>query len=275
MIPSTLAAEVAGALQDFLATGFGPSNPALSSVVDDFLADSENLFKGPYLSVELPFQRAPEGGEPFPETPLRLVPYRHQRTAFDRLARGQSTVIATGTGSGKTECFAYPVLDHCRERSGTPGVKAIFIYPMNALASDQARRIAGIINRTEALRGKVTAGLYVGETGASPRTHMTAQHLIENRDVLRKRPPDILLTNYKMLDLLLTRPVDVPLWRHKHERHAALSRSGRAAYFRRCPGDGPRLPRPPATRAARSRRRADLRRHVRDHRRRRCPARHP
>ena len=214
MIPSTLAAEVGGALQDFLATGFGPSNAALSSVVDDFLADADNLLKGPYLSVELPFQRAPEGGEPFPETPLGFTPYRHQRTAFDRLARGQSTVIATGTGSGNTECFLYPVLDHCRERSGTPGVKAIFIYPMNALASDQARRIAGIINRTEALRGKVTAGLYVGETGASPRTHMTVDHLIENRDVLRERPPDILLTNYKMLDLLLTRPVDFPLWRH-------------------------------------------------------------
>ena len=214
MIPSTLAAEVGGALQDFLATGFGPSNPALSSVVDDFLADTENLLKGPYLSVELPFQRAPEGGEPFPETPLGFTPYRHQRTAFDRLARGESTVIATGTGSGKTECFLYPVLDHCRERSGTPGVKAIFIYPMNALASDQARRIAGIIDRTQSLRGKVTAGLYVGETGASPRTHLTADHLIENRDMLRERPPDILLTNYKMLDLLLTRPVDFPLWRH-------------------------------------------------------------
>ena len=214
MIPSTLAAEVAGALQDFLATGFGPSNPALSSVVDDFLADTGNLLKGPYLSVELPFQRAPEGGEPFPETPLGFIPYRHQRTAFDRLAQGQSTVIATGTGSGKTECFLYPVLDHCRERSGTPGVKAIFIYPMNALASDQARRIAEIINRTSSLRGKVTVGLYVGETGASPRKRMTAAHLIENRDVLREHPPDILLTNYKMLDLLLTRPVDFPLWRH-------------------------------------------------------------
>ena len=72
---------------------------------------------------------------------------------------------------------------------------------MNALASDQARRIAAIVDRTPSLRGRVTAGLYVGETGASPRRRMGADHLIENRDVLREHPPDILLTNYKMLDL--------------------------------------------------------------------------
>ena len=214
MIPSTLSAEVSGALRDFLSTGFGPSNPALSNVVTDFLADTDNPLKGPYLSVDLPFQRAPEGGEPFPEIPLGFTPYRHQRTAFDRLTGGRSTVIATGTGSGKTECFLFPVLDHCRTQSGTLGVKAIVIYPMNALASDQARRIAAIVDRTPSLRGKVTAGLYVGETGASPRRRMGADHLIENREVLREHPPDILLTNYKMLDLLLTRPVDFPLWRH-------------------------------------------------------------
>ena len=79
---------------------------------------------------------------------------------------------------------------------------------MNALASDQAQRIARIIHRTPSLRGSVTAGLYVGESGASPRQSMTEDHLIENREVLRERPPDILLTNYKMLDLLLTRPID-------------------------------------------------------------------
>ena len=214
MIPSTLAAEVTDALEDFLSTGFGPSNPALSGVVEQFLADTDNLFKGPYLSVDLPFRHAPEGGEPFPETPLGFTPWRHQRNAFNRLSRGQSTVIATGTGSGKTECFLYPVLDHCRAQAGAAGVKAIVIYPMNALASDQARRIAGIVDRTPSLHGKVTAGLYVGETGASPRQRMGADHVIENREVLRERPPDLLLTNYKMLDLLLTRPVDFPLWRH-------------------------------------------------------------
>ena len=180
----------------------------------DFLDDADNLIKGPYLSIDLPFQRAPEGGEPFPEIQLGFTPYRHQRTAFDRLVAGQSTIVATGTGSGKTECFLYPILDHCRAQAGNSGVKAILIYPMNALASDQARRIAQIVHRTPSLRGKVTAGLYVGESGASPRPRMTTDYLMENREVLRERPPDILLTNYKMLDLLLTRPVDSRLWRH-------------------------------------------------------------
>ncbi len=214
MIPSTVAAEVTGALQDFLATGFSPSNPALASVVDDFLADAENLTKGPYLSIDLPFQSAPEGGEPFPEIPFGHTPHRHQRIAFRRLARGQSTIVATGTGSGKTECFLYPVLEHCRKTAGQPGIKAILIYPMNALASDQARRIAGIIHGTPSLNSRVTAGLYVGEGGATGRERMAPDHLVESRDVLRQQPPDILLTNYKMLDLLLTRPIDFPLWRH-------------------------------------------------------------
>ena len=213
MIPTTVAADVADAIADFLATGFGPSNHVLGKVMDDFLTATDNLTKGPHLSIDLPFQLA-DGGEPFPTIPLGFVPYRHQRTAFDRLVRGQSTVVATGTGSGKTECFLYPILDHCRAQAGEPGVKAILIYPMNALASDQSRRIAQIIHRTSSLQGKVSAGLYVGETGNSPREQMTADHLIENREVLRERPPDILLTNYKMLDLLLTRPIDASLWRY-------------------------------------------------------------
>ena len=143
MFPSVIASEVAGALRDFLSTGFGPSSPKLASVVDDFLADPANLAKGPYLSVALPFRRAPGGGEPFPEVPLGFTPYRHQRTAFSRLAAsaGRSTVIVTGTGSGKTECFLYPVLDYCREQAAAPGgrkdgIRAILIYPMNALAMD-------------------------------------------------------------------------------------------------------------------------------------------
>ena len=219
MIPSVVAAEVTGALRDFLATGFGPSNTALAHVMDDFLDEAENLAKGPYLSIALPFRQAPEGGEPFPNVPLGWTPYRHQRTAFSRLAAdaGRSTVIATGTGSGKTECFLYPILDYCRTQAGTRGIKAILIYPMNALASDQARRIAQTIDRTPALRGKVTAGVFVGRDNQpqrSPHMAMGRDHVITDRDTLREWPPDILLTNYKMLDYLLVRPFDVRLWRH-------------------------------------------------------------
>ncbi len=215
MIPSAVAAEVNAALRDFLATGFTPSNPELAGVMDDFLAAPDNLAKGPYLSIALPFQRAPEGGEHFAQVPLGFPPYRHQRTAFSRLAGSgaRSTVIATGTGSGKTECFLYPILDHCRAQSGTKGIKAILVYPMNALATDQARRIAATIEHTPALRGKVTAGLFIGQAEESPHTGMGPEHVITDRATLRESPPDILLTNYKMLDFLLLRPRDQRLWR--------------------------------------------------------------
>ncbi len=258
MIPSVVASEVAGALRDFLATGFGPSSPALAGVVNDFLAEPGNLAKGPYLSIALPFQPAPEGGGSFPQIPLGFTPYRHQRLATssgpgseaavgagrsavrpgaDRgvdtgaagiagrptagtgaaAAAGRPTTGAAGPGSGKTECFLFPILDYCRAQSPAPGIKAVLIYPMNALASDQARHIARTIDRSPTLRGKVTAGLFVGRDNRpqrSPHTTMGRDHVITDRDTLRDRPPDVLLTNYKMLDYLLVRPFDFRLWRH-------------------------------------------------------------
>ena len=72
MIPSVVAAEVTGALGDFLATGFGPSNPALAHVIDDFPAEPENLAKGPYLSIALPFLQAPERGRALPGHTARV-----------------------------------------------------------------------------------------------------------------------------------------------------------------------------------------------------------
>ncbi|MDE2927157.1 MAG: DEAD/DEAH box helicase [Acidobacteriota bacterium] len=215
MIPSVVAAEVFHALRDFLVTGFTPSNPDLANVIDGFLAEPGNLTRGPYLSLSLPFRKAP-GDEPFPQVPLGFAPYYHQRVAMERLASGsgKSTVVATGTGSGKTECYLLPILDHCRNRAGQSGIKAIIIYPMNALAVDQATRIGRAIHRNPALRRKITAGLYVGGREETPRKKMTAEHIITDRETLRQSPPDILLTNYKMLDYLMIRPGDQRLWRH-------------------------------------------------------------
>ena len=91
------------------------------------------------------------------------------------------------------------------------GTKAIILYPMNALANDQAQRLAGLITEHKELGG-ITAALYTGEAGAT-RTTVGPDGLISDRDVIRSVAPDILLTNYKMLDQLLLRPADAELWR--------------------------------------------------------------
>src|SRR5690606_10604197 len=106
----------------------------------------------------------------------------------------QPTLVATGTGSGKTECFMYPILEHCAEHPG-PGVKAIVIYPMNALAQDQARRFAEEIHKRESLRGRIRVGLFTGDSETTRFKTMTSNSVITCKVTQRERPPDILLTN--------------------------------------------------------------------------------
>jgi DEAD/DEAH box helicase domain-containing protein len=105
------------------------------------------------------------------------------------------------------------VLEHCRQQAGEPGIKAILIYPMNALATDQAKRIAALIHQHPSLRNKITAGLYVGDKEDQPTSLMTADRVITDKQILRDSPPDILLTNYKMLDYLLIQPESQNLWK--------------------------------------------------------------
>lgn len=200
-----------------------PPETSFDGLIDRFIDTDGNLFRGPYLTLPLPFrpQHAPADGQPaFPWLPAGFVPHAHQGRAFERL-RGndaRSTLVATGTGSGKTECFLYPVLEHCRlQRAvGRPGIKAIILYPMNALATDQATRLAREIVKTPALQ-YIRAGLYVGDT--PDQLSKTVQQLpdgrftvITDRHALCENPPDILLTNYKMLDFLLLRAQDAQLW---------------------------------------------------------------
>lgn len=221
MIPLTIADEVQITLLDYLTTTFNLQDRKLDHALVDFLSQPEGkgMFQGPYVSLRLPFKKDKVSQA---ETPLDIAPsfypYTHQAQAFARLTSKngrmpQPTLITTGTGSGKTECFLYPVLDHCYRQRGERGIKAIILYPMNALAADQARRLAGMICRDDRLRGQVTAGLYVGGSGEIAHTVMGPETVIDDRKSLRDNPPDILLTNYKMLDFLLLRPEDKPLWR--------------------------------------------------------------
>jgi DEAD/DEAH box helicase domain-containing protein len=218
MIPSVLSTQVRRGLQDFLLTTFPITNPFFSETIER-LFNRDEVFRGAYVSLKLPFAPALGGPRQFHRIlPPNFSPYRHQQRAWERLdsKAGLSTIVATGTGSGKTECFLYPILDYCLQQQGRPGIKAILIYPMNALATDQARRLAKLVFDNSELRGRVTAGLYLGQDGPDAATSavMTATELISNRDAMRAAPPDILLTNYKMLDYLLMRAQDAGLWKH-------------------------------------------------------------
>lgn len=195
-------------------TTFPVSTPFFHGLLDRLIEEEGSIFKGPYLSIQLPFRQGREGADFFPDVPLPFPPYLHQERAFKRLggAQPQSTIVATGTGSGKTESFLVPILDYCYRHRGEQGIKALLIYPMNALANDQAKRLARLIHGNTKLRGHVTAGLFVGQSEKDPRMAMAPDGIITNKDTLRLQPPDILLTNYKMLDYLMIRPRDYPLW---------------------------------------------------------------
>ncbi|MCY4543396.1 MAG: DEAD/DEAH box helicase, partial [Rhodobacteraceae bacterium] len=184
------------------------------------MQERSNLIRGPYLSLDMPFRLGESEGEFFPDIPLGFQRYRHQERAFQRIAGNppRSTIIATGTGSGKTECFSWPILDHLHRNRTGQGIVAILIYPMNALAEDQARRLASVIWKTPGLKGRTRVGLYVHGEPKGATTTMTDEKVITNRDEMRRSPPDILITNYKMLDYLLVRPRDKNLFAKSHPK---------------------------------------------------------
>jgi ATP-dependent helicase YprA (DUF1998 family) len=145
------------------------------------------------------------------------------------VSAGRNIVVATGTGSGKTECFLYPILLHLyREHlQGSlvprPGIRALVLYPMNALAYDQRDRLGRLHRRLQEARGDF--GFSFGQyTGATPNDrndkYRHASEVIAHRfsgelvlrDEMRATPPNILLTNFSMLEYQLLRPDDSPLF---------------------------------------------------------------
>lgn len=228
MLPAHLADNIRRQVLYYLQSTFDFRDDQVGQAFERFLEDPEQgIFKGPWVQLKRPFRLADDSyTAPFDLT-IPFRPFRHQSRSWRRLHshqhQPQPTLITTGTGSGKTECFLYPVLDHClrAKQKGQLGVKAIILYPMNALAADQEKRFATTVWNDPKLK---TAGLRIGTyTGrydpadptsqSSGDTQMGKDHGITNHDAQLDAPPDILLTNYKMLDFLLLRPQDQPLWR--------------------------------------------------------------
>lgn len=239
MLPATLAPDIKQQVLHYLGATFNFREPAVERALMEFLNDPENgLFKGPWLQIRRPFRPANEGEGEFFEVPPPFRPFKHQLRSWMRLRTNdehepESTLVTTGTGSGKTECFLFPILDDClrRRRAGVKGIKAIVLYPMNALANDQAGRFARQILEEPRYRDAgIRVGLYVGQSDDNGRRRgevwskmdlirdgngkVKGARPINDHESLLQQPPDILLTNYKMLDYLLLRPSDKELWRY-------------------------------------------------------------
>jgi len=174
----------------------GCSEDMLQTILKDLYAADEI-----YLSLNRPYEHASgtfadfctkhqlhdDLRKMFPDFRVRNL-YIHQVRAIESILEGRTTIISTGTGSGKTESFLIPVLDYCLKHQRTPGIKAVILYPINALAGDQLRRI-----KKAAEHQAITVGSFVGSTSQGERTSMI------------RNPPDILITNYVMLDRLITK----------------------------------------------------------------------
>ena len=210
------------------------------------------LLKGPYVSLSRPFRQGapvaslvnegllhPHLGERIPSDITHL--YSHQERAIRAISEGRTTLVSTGTGSGKTECFLYPIVSRCltlRDEEVPPGISAVIVYPMNALAEDQLMRLRGVLAGTG-----IPFGIYVGKTperetdvvgvrlrAGSSRADYEARlararregsgesvypgEEVCSREVMRTPggQPRILLTNVKQLELLLTRQQDIELF---------------------------------------------------------------
>lgn len=221
MLPPHLSREAATSIKAYFQATYPFRNKATAAAFHDFIAQQQGgMFKGPYLSVKLPFKKAESESESPLGVKLGFPPYDHQLRTFRRLTtRGnhqpQPTIMTTGTGSGKTEAFLFPLLDYALQNQARPGIKAIILYPMNALATDQATRFAETIYKRSALKdAKLTVGLLIGQ-GMNDRqrpTSMGRDHVIEDRETILDSPPDILLTNFKMLDYVLMRAKYQRLW---------------------------------------------------------------
>lgn len=187
--------------------------PDVAAKVSEIYADGR-FWPEPLVSVNPHFEpgktidEMAEGGMLHPDTArvfrtaegtLRL--HRHQLEATGKAKLGRSYVVTTGTGSGKSLCFFVPIIDaaiRARAKGEKRRTRAIVVYPMNALANSQLGEIEKFVKQSglsDAMRP--TFAIYTGQ-----------EDRVE-RQAVRDDPPDILLTNYMMLELLLTRQDDL------------------------------------------------------------------
>ena len=238
--------------QDYIASILGVKDPEITRLAHKTVKNTE-FIKGPYLETTMPFE---EGGSlkelaesgliskgfakigasvHYEDWKLRI----HQENALRHvIEKKRNMVVSTGTGSGKTECYLYPIFDALmkEKEAGTldAGVRALLIFPMNALANDQQKKLRKLLKSYP----DITFGRYTGETAHKKAKESPAEaevriheeydnaHLFDTdeayrksipnelmcREMMAENPPHILLTNYAMLEYMLLRPDTAPFF---------------------------------------------------------------
>lgn len=229
--------EVQTSYRDYVETFQNVEDDTIEAWIDERINTGKVLWKEPFVQLNERFQTGRPLNEFVDEGSLHsgvlgvfdddsgepIEPYKHQSEAIESIREG-NTIVSTGTGSGKSFAFGIPIVSHCLEAldRGEDGIKAVIVYPMNALANSQYEEFA------ERLDGSgLRLGLYTGDTPTDPDSE--AEFLnqfgrdeafdceVVSREELREDPPDILMTNYVMLDYILTRHQDKELFPPVHE----------------------------------------------------------
>ncbi|HZS79795.1 MAG TPA: DEAD/DEAH box helicase [Ktedonobacteraceae bacterium] len=231
MQPLALAQQMCADYRRYIETTFPILDDGLRRQIDDKITHENLLWKGPYVSLSQPFTKGasvatlagegvllPATASIFPGWTL----YDHQERGVRRLVNGQQTVIASSTGSGKTEAFLIPIIDYCLRHKHTPGVKAVLMYPMNALANDQLKRLRRLLRGTGVTFARYTGDTQRTDDSSREETDEIPEEERLSRESIQANPPDILLTNYVMLELLLVRREDQRIFRHGQMRYLVL-----------------------------------------------------
>ncbi len=216
-------------------------NPVIQSWIETKMDQGGLLWKPPYLQISLPFLP----GEPLETlvserilhpgtlkfarsvvkdlTSSAIQPYQHQVQAIRKIHQGNNIILATGTGSGKSFGFGLPIVSTAlkMKAQGVHGIKAVIIYPMNALANNQYDDFSARLHQSG-----LTIARYTGDTKTRPEEALNEYIRLTGREQpydcellsrkeIQENPPDILMTNYVMLELLLTRFEDRTLFRNQ------------------------------------------------------------
>lgn len=222
---------------DYIATTLKISDAKINNDFRKALSKPGAIAKGPYVDISGSYksgkslkQLIDEGllsklfldleqiDEAEKEIKIDRPLYQHQENALRSALNGNNLVITTGTGSGKTECFLLPILQTLLNRKEKDSLKntvyVMIIYPMNALANDQMKRLRKILAKYP----HITFGLYNSSTKHNYREAKAAYRELNksdplsneviSRDDMQKTPPHILITNYSMLEYMMLRPKD-------------------------------------------------------------------